>query len=70
MQQRQRPPDVWIIVYHSQAYGPFETRLDACDAAARRWGTEGDWEPRLLNPSLTNTCMTVRKAPPQVTPPS
>jgi len=62
MQQSQRPPDAWIIVFRHEAYGPFESRIDAIDAATKRWGTEGDWDLRLLNPSLSFTCLTLRRA--------
>lgn len=47
--------EVWIVVMDHKAYGPFATKIDACDAAIHRWGNDGPWDALLLNSTLSGT---------------
>lgn len=54
----------WIIVRQHHAYGPFLTKIDACDAAICRWGNDSEWDVQPLNQTLQYTAELKRKSPP------
>lgn len=56
-------PDAWIVVKDHRGYGPFLSKIDACDGAMARWGNDADWDVYPLNQTLRYTALVKRESP-------